>query len=219
MPSTSIFQIYKSLFQHYGEQNWWPAETPFEVMLGAILTQNTSWRNVEKAIENLKAAAALDANTLLRTRTEILVQWLRPVGYFNVKAARLKNFCHWYTAQGSYERLNKLDTHKLRDELLSINGVGPETADDMLLYAFRRPVFVIDAYTRRLFARLGYLEGDVSYEAMRTWFEKKLSHVENKEQVFNEYHALIVQHAKYHCKKNPACAGCCLGKICKARID
>jgi endonuclease-3 related protein len=219
MPSISVFQIYKFLLQHYGEQGWWPADTPFEVMVGAILTQNTSWRNVEKAIENLKAASALDANTLLQMQTETLAQWLRPVGYYNVKAARLKNFCHWYIAQGGYRQLKNLDTPDLRDELLSINGVGPETADDMLLYAFQCPVFVIDAYTRRLFERLGYMEQDVGYENLRIWFETKLNRIDKKVQVFNEYHALIVHHAKHHCKKNPVCTGCCLGEICKARID
>jgi endonuclease-3 related protein len=215
----SVFQIYKSLLQHYGEQNWWPAETPFEVMVGAILTQNTSWRNVEKAIDNLKDASALDAGTLSKTSRQTLAGWLRPVGYFNVKALRLQNFCHWYIAQGGFIKLKKQDTHNLRHALLSVNGVGPETADDMLLYAFQRPVFVIDAYTRRLFQRLGYVDQDSGYEKLRTWFEKKLHRVENKVQIFNEYHALIVHHAKYYCKKNPACAACCLKKNCKARID
>lgn len=207
------------LYRHYGQQNWWPADTPFEVMVGAILTQNTSWRNVEKAIGNLKVAAALEPGRLTKTRHQTLANWLRPVGYFNIKTHRLKNFCHWYIAQGGYDQLARYDTNNLRHALLSVNGVGPETADDILLYAFDRPVFVIDAYTRRLFQRLGYVDRDRGYESLRAWFENSLRRVNHRVQVFNEYHALIVQHAKYHCKKNPACAGCCLEKICKKKMD
>ena len=206
------YQIYKRLFKQYGPQHWWPADTAFEVMVGAILTQNTSWTNVEKAIVNLKKEKALNCNKIVAMQEQQLASLLKPVGYFNVKARRLKNFCHWYQ---NTQQPQKNDTEKLRKELLAINGVGPETADDMLLYAFHRPVFVIDAYTRRLFTRLGLIEGEPNYEELRQWFEKKLQRVDDKVRVFNEYHGLIVQHAKQHCTaRKPLCETCCLKRVC-----
>lgn len=181
-------------------------------MVGAILTQNTSWTNVEKAITNLNRNEALSCHKIIKMSDEKLAELLRPVGYFNVKARRLKNFCNWYQASNKPEQKN---TECLRKELLSINGVGPETADDMLLYAFDRPVFVIDAYTRRLFSRLELIEVKEGYEKLRLWFETKLKRVENKVALFNEYHALIVQHAKAHCRsKKPLCETCCLKVSC-----
>ncbi|MGD8784911.1 MAG: endonuclease III domain-containing protein [Thioalkalispiraceae bacterium] len=207
------YQIYQKLYKQHGQQNWWPADSPFEVMVGAILTQNTSWTNVEKAIENLKRENVLDCSRLLAMNNKKLASLLRPVGYFNVKAERLKNYCHWYLAFNKSKTV--LPTESLRKELLAINGIGPETADDILLYAFQRPVFVIDAYTRRLFSRLGMVEAATSYEELRLWFEKKLNRHKNKTELFNEYHALIVHHAKHHCRaKNPACAGCGLKNNC-----
>jgi len=217
MPLPTIYQIFKKLLSRYGEQNWWPGDSSFEVMVGAILTQNTSWTNVEKAIENLKDASVLSANKLVHTPHELLAEWLRPVGYFNVKATRLRNFCQWFIDCGELQILQKQDTRLLRENLLSVNGIGPETADDILLYAFERPVFVIDAYTRRLFQRLGYFDEQHSYEELRFWFEKKLVRVESKVQVFNEYHALIVHHAKYFCKTKPECVSCCLRKVCQSK--
>lgn len=214
MPQLSVYQIYKKLFRHYGPQNWWPGETPFEIMVGAVLTQNTSWTNVEKAIANLKREKMLRPDRLLTCSHKRLAALLVPVGYFNVKATRLKNFCHWYKQKGGLRKLAKEDTKLLRSELLSVNGIGPETADDMLLYAFDRPVFVIDAYTRRLFTRLGQIQEDVSYEQLRLWFEKKLNRVNDRLAVFNEYHALIVHHAKYVCRVRPLCETCCLQRNC-----
>ena len=206
------YQIFQRLFKQYGPQYWWPADKPFEVMVGAILTQNTSWTNVEKAIANLKQAKALTCSKMIKMSDEQLALSLKPAGYFNVKARRLKNFCHWYHACNKPENMT---TKSLRQELLSINGVGPETADDMLLYAFNRPVFVIDAYTHRLFSRLGLVKDEPGYEELRLWFETKLNRVENKVEVFNEYHALIVHHAKQHCRaRKPICETCCLGKVC-----
>jgi endonuclease-3 related protein len=205
-------QVFQHLFKEYGPQHWWPGDTPFEVMVGAILTQNTAWTNVERAIANLKANRALSPEGILAAPEKELAEWLRPSGYFNIKAKRLRNFCRWYMDVGQYKELATWDTHTLRRALLSVNGVGPETADDMMLYAFERPVFVIDAYTRRLFQRLGLIAGGETYEQLRTVFEENLP---SDVPLFNEYHALIVQHAKDICKKRPQCDECLFGEKCR----
>ena len=210
----SLKQVYERLFKAYGPQHWWPGESPFEVMVGAVLTQNTAWTNVEKAIHNLKLYDALEPGAILAAPHEQLAQWLRPSGYFNIKAQRLKQYCDWYVKQGEYSSLSQLETHALRKALLTVKGVGPETADDILLYAFERPVFVIDAYTRRLFSRLGYVSGVEGYEELRHYFEKGLARNPEPVALFNEYHALIVIHAKDYCKKKPFCESCCLAKGC-----
>lgn len=207
----NLKQVFQRLFKEYGPQHWWPAKTPFEVMVGAVLTQNTAWINVERAIANLKANEALSPEAILAAPVDQLADWLRPSGYFNIKAKRLRNFCQWYVDIGQYEELATWDTHELRTALLSVNGVGHETADDMMLYAFERPVFVIDAYTRRLFQRLGLIAGTETYEQLRALFEKKLP---PEVPLFNEYHALIVQHAKDICKKRPLCEACLLRDKC-----
>jgi len=204
-------QVYQSLYHQYGPQYWWPADSPFEVMIGAVLTQNTAWINVERAIENLKKNNCLSPSRVLSVREKTLANWLRPSGYFNIKAKRLRNFCRWYVDAGEYDSLKWLTTRRLRKELLRVNGIGPETADDILLYAFARPVFVVDAYTRRLFSRLGLLDKNARYEHLRTNFEESLP---GKVNLFNEYHALIVIHAKEVCKKTPDCTSCCLSDSC-----
>lgn len=206
--------IYRRLLRHYGPQSWWPGETPFEVMVGAVLTQNTAWENVEKAIANLRANDALDPRAIVEVHPKRLASWLRPSGYFNVKAKRLRNFCRWYLAQGGEAELAALPTPELRRGLLHVSGVGPETADDILLYAFERPVFVIDAYTRRIFARLGVVEGGEDYEVLRALFEERLGRGRRNVGLFNEYHALIVRHAKQACRVRPHCAHCCLAAVC-----
>lgn len=210
-----FMQVFDSLYAAYGSQHWWPGETPFEIMVGAVLTQNTSWTNVEKGIDHLKSNQALDPEVIITTHHKRLASWLKPVGYFNVKAKRLKNYCQWYLQSGELKKLSRQDTLLLRENLLSVNGIGPETADDILLYAFERPVFVIDAYTKRLFSRLGYVGEEEKYEALRATFEKKLRKQNDKVRLFNEYHALIVHHAKYFCKTRPACEHCCLKKQCQ----
>ncbi|PKM42500.1 MAG: endonuclease [Gammaproteobacteria bacterium HGW-Gammaproteobacteria-1] len=210
----TLRQVYAALYRTYGPQHWWPGETPFEVMVGAVLTQNTAWSNVEKAIVNLKTHDALDPAVITHTPARTLAAWLKPSGYFNIKARRLKNFCAWYLAAGGLAALQRLDTATLRRELLRVNGVGPETADDILLYAFQRPVFVIDAYTRRLFSRLQLIDGEESYEVLRHYCEKGLGRATGKVALFNEYHALIVAHAKSVCRKTPLCAACCLRRRC-----
>jgi len=214
----SLKQVYERLFKAYGPQHWWPGESPFEVMVGAVLTQNTAWTNVEKAIHNLKLYDALDPGAILAAPHEQLAQWLRPSGYFNIKAQRLKQYCDWYVKQGEYSTLSQLETHALRKALLTVKGVGPETADDILLYAFERPVFVIDAYTRRIFSRMGYVHGEETYEELREFFERGLVRQREKVQLFNEYHALIVNHAKDYCKKKPVCESCCLKRQCEYSV-
>lgn len=216
--------VYHTLYRHYGPQHWWPADTSFEVMVGAVLTQNTSWTNVEKAIANLKQAGSLSAEAIVAAAPERLTSWLKPSGYFNIKARRLRHFCVWYMEQGGFNALSVMDTPTLRNSLLSISGVGPETADDILLYAFNRPVFVIDAYTRRLFSRLELIKGDEAYETLRALFETVLQtesgmasmdrQARDRTSLFSDFHALIVRHAKEICRKRPQCDRCCLGHGC-----
>ncbi len=182
-------------------------------MVGAILTQNTAWSNVEKAIANLRTHDKLNATAIAAVRKEQLADWLRPSGYFNVKAARLKHFCHWYNHAGGFSRLSKTATGELRQMLLPVHGIGRETADDILLYAFQRPVFVIDAYTRRLFTRLELFGGAEDYDTMRTAIESALG---PDVTLFNEYHALIVRHGKEICRVRPRCHDCLMLKCCPA---
>jgi len=212
-------QIHDRLLGHYGPQDWWPANSPFEVMVGAILTQNTAWTNVEKAIANLRRAKVLSAKAIANLPATDLAELIRPSGYFNIKAKRLQNFCRWYLEQGGLNALKKRDTAELRDALLSVNGVGPETADDMLVYAFERPVFVIDTYTRRLFSRIGLIAGDEGYETLRHQVEQAFARDKSRLKRFNELHALIVIHAKAHCRKQPACVGCPLSTDCQVGRD
>ncbi len=209
----TFLQVYNKLFKYYGPQHWWPGDTPFEVMVGAILTQNTAWTNAERAITNLKTNDCLTPTAILAAPQKDLARCLQPSGYFNVKAQRLRNYCQWYVAAGQITELEAWDTKTLRKQLLSVNGVGPETADDILLYAFERPVFVIDAYTRRLFSRLQLVDAEMGYEGLRSLFEDKLT---NDVALFNEYHALIVRHAKEVCKKRPSCEACCLSLTCSS---
>lgn len=203
--------VYARLFKHYGPQHWWPARTPFEVMVGAVLTQNAAWVNVERAIENLHDRRLLDPRRLLAAPQATLAACLRPSGYFNVKAKRLRAFCRWLLEAGGETRCRRLPTERLRAELLAVHGVGPETADDMLLYAFGRPVFVVDAYTRRIFLRLGLTDADAGYETLRSFFEQALP---RRAPLYNEYHALIVRLGKEVCRPNPRCAECCLAGWC-----
>lgn len=210
-----LLSIYQSLFDQHGPQHWWPGDTPFEIMVGAILTQNTAWVNVERAIANLRRAGSLTPAAIAAARPAQLAKWLRPSGYFNVKTKRLQAFCAWLLAEGGERALRRRPTARLRESLLAVHGIGPETADDMLLYAFDRPVFVIDAYTRRIFSRLGKIGGDEDYETLRAYFEKRLP---RSVPVFNEYHALIVAHAKHHCRVRANCTGCSLARRCPARV-
>jgi endonuclease-3 related protein len=207
----SLEQVFDRLFAAYGPQHWWPGDSPFEVMVGAVLTQNAAWINVERAIDNLKRAECLSLDGILALGESELAELIRPSGYFNVKAKRLHSLCRFLDHRGGIERLRSLATQELRRDLLAVHGVGPETADDILLYAFERPVFVVDAYTRRLFGRLVRLSGDESYEWIRSMFESELP---AEVSLFNEYHALIVRHAKRVCGGKPRCSECCLRAEC-----
>ncbi len=209
--SLSLQQVYDRLFAAYGPRHWWPGDSPFEIMIGAILTQNTAWTNVEKAMANLKARNKLAPQAIIAARKDHLARWIRPSGYFNSKAQRLKAFCQWYVEQGEWEGLAQLETDALRNALLAVHGIGPETADDILLYAFERPVFVIDAYTRRIFSRLDLVDGGKGYEELRIFFEDQLV---TNHQLFNEYHALIVEHGKEVCRTRPRCDTCVLRAHC-----
>ncbi|MDE0286855.1 MAG: endonuclease [Gammaproteobacteria bacterium] len=200
-----LIALYERLYNAYGPQHWWPAESPFEVIVGAVLTQNTSWKNVEKAITRLQATGNLDLDRIAALAQDELAELIRSSGFFNVKAKRLKNLCGWLKSQGGLDALTKWDTGRLRQSLLSINGIGPETADDILLYAFQRPVFVIDTYTRRLLKKLGLVEGAEDYEILRQMFEACLP---RDHRFYNEYHALIVRHAKEKCARDNQCRHC-----------
>jgi len=193
----------------FGPQGWWPAKTPFEMMVGAILTQNAAWKNVERAIANLEAAGALRPARLLALRRPRLEKLLRPSGYFRVKAARLVSFCRWLDerAGGSIAKLAEAPMDRLRAELLSVHGVGPETADSILLYGLGRPVFVVDAYTRRVLTRHGLARDSEPYDSIRLRFERAIRG-RNRARRMNELHAQIVELAKRHCRTRPRCEGC-----------
>ncbi len=199
--------MYKILLDAFGSQNWWPADTPFEVCVGAILTQNTSWKNVEKAITNLKKGRLLTASAIRRVRRDRLARAIRSSGYYNQKAGRLKAFARWFDCRlrNCFKNARGLPTSRLRDELLSIPGIGPETADSILLYAFGRPTFVVDAYTRRLVERHRMLPEGASYDEIKALFE---SNLKKSPRLFNEFHALIVRLGKTHCKKTADCEKC-----------
>ncbi len=186
----SLLKIYDNLATAYGPQNWWPARTRTEMIIGAVLTQNTAWSNVEKALSSLRKNSALNFQTLEQTPTGQLAEWIRRAGTFNQKAGYLKNITALLMEHGGIDRLFRLDTPALRKLLLSVKGIGPETADCILLYAAKRPVFVVDAYTRRLLMHFGYKkESGGSYNRIASLFTRALP---ADVQLFNEYHALIV---------------------------
>lgn len=207
----TLTHIYDVLFEAYGPQHWWPGDTPFEIAVGAILTQNTNWSNVEKAIRRIRDAKALDAHTLQSLPPEQLEELIRPAGYYRIKTKRLKNFLAWLmdAAEGQPENLAPRNTSDLREELLAISGIGPETADSILLYALNRPVFVVDTYTARLCARHGLIEAPFDYHELQDLFQSNLP---QDVPLFNEYHALIVQIGKNFCKPRPKCDACPLNK-------
>lgn len=209
----TLLDIFDRLLRQFGPLSWWPAETPFEVCVGAILTQNTAWSNVEKAISALKDAALLNAEAMHRVEAAHLAELIRPSGYFNVKSQRIKEFVAWLHDRydGSLERMFAGDWRQVRDELLQVRGIGPETCDSILLYAGHKPTFVVDAYTRRLFHRLGLLPPDAGYEQIRLLFMGSLA---GDPALFNEYHALIVEQCKRFCRTRPLCAGCPLAACC-----
>ncbi len=202
-----IKKAYSILYNTFGPQHWWPAETPFEVMVGAILTQNTNWTNVRRAIDNLKTEGLLEPVPLSEVEVSRLAELIRPAGYFNVKAKRLKAFMDYVRQRwgNNPEAMKGADTDELRRELLQIHGIGPETADSILLYALGRPVFVVDAYTRRVLQRHGIINEKAGYNDIQALFEGCLP---EDESLFNEYHALLVALGKRHCRARPQCRGC-----------
>ena len=206
--------IYKRLYECYGPQHWWPAEEPFEVMVGAILTQSAAWANVEKAIINLKMAGMLKPAALRAISAEELAVLIHACGYFNMKTRKLKALADWLGEQFSdrLEKMRCIDTDSLRGSLLEVHGVGEETADSILLYACDKPVFVIDAYTRRIVDRLGLRIKGTKYSDYQSYFVNNLP---LDTRLFNEYHALLVALGKNHCCKVPVCKGCCLRETCK----
>ncbi len=208
----SIAEVYDKLKLHYPPQRWWPGESQFEVMVGAVLTQNTAWRNVEKALDGLRSAGCLSLERIHQLLAADLALLIRPAGYYNLKARRLHNLCHFLLANGGVDVLGEWPTEQLRRGLLGINGVGPETADDILLYAFRREVFVVDTYTQRLFSRIGITAGRHDYEALRRRVEREIS---GGAPEFAQFHALIVEHAKMICRKSPLCNECPLQLECR----
>jgi len=207
MISERLTKIYQLLFDCFGPQNWWPGETQFEIITGAILTQNTNWANVEKAIANLKSADLLSPEKLHQLDLLSLAGLIRPAGYYNIKAKRLKNFVGWLHRKydGQLIQLENLNTDRLRAELLDIKGIGPETADSILLYAFGRPIFVVDAYTARIAVRHGLIEPDADYEQLQELFQSNLP---QDVTLFNEYHALLVRAGKDYCRPQARCTGC-----------
>lgn len=203
-----IISFYGKLYRHFGPQHWWPAKTHFEVMVGAILTQNTSWLNVEKAISNLKKQKLLEPHKLYKLPPRKLAMLLRPAGYYNVKAKRLRNFLKFLIEnyKGSTRKMSLEDCGTLRQKLLSVNGIGPETADSILLYALDKPVFVIDAYTKRILSRHLLASRSLDYGQLQGLFMK---HLPKKTRIFNEYHALLVRLGKEFClKSKPKCQAC-----------
>lgn len=205
--SQRIRNFYSLLHDRYGPQDWWPAETRLECATGAILTQNTSWKNVEKAIAALRENSMLSAEKLRSVSHEQLAVLIRPCGYHNLKARRLKNFIDFLFAGygGEMENMLAEDTEKLREKLLSVNGIGEETADSILLYALGKPVFVVDNYSRRILRRHRLIPERASYAKIQELFVQSLP---ADAEVFGEYHALIVKTGKLHCTKTPRCEGC-----------
>ena len=226
----SMNRLYRILLENYGNQGWWPLinnatliseysgrkpvkENEYlEIFIGAILTQNISWKNVEKAIIRLKVNNALSVDSLVNIEDEELAGLIKPTGYYNQKAKKIKNFLQWFMSYDySFKKIKAIEPDKLRNELLSIKGIGPETADSILLYAFSINIFVVDAYTMRLLKRIGILSGKENYHEIQEIFHKKFN---GKTIEYNEYHALIVAHCKNACMKTPKCHDCCLKRNC-----
>ena len=209
-----LIEIYDLLYDRYGSQHWWPGETRDEIIIGAIITQNTNWKNVEKAIRNLKINNLIILENLAKADVRKIAQSIRSSGYYNQKALRLQEIAQHLLKNG-LESFCTLTTDEMRPELLGLKGIGPETADSILLYAFEKSVFVIDAYTKRIFQRLGFFSENISYDEAQNFFMDNLL---KNEELYNEFHALLVRHAKEYCQKNPHCLKCVLLKRCKYYI-
>jgi endonuclease-3 related protein len=218
-------QVFDLLWERFGPQGWWPGDSPLEIVVGAILTQNTNWKNVERAIDNLRDAGLLEWTALCTLPVEELGEIIRPAGYFRVKAQRLHNLVRHVTQAGfeSLEEFLRLPTQELREQLVSIKGIGPETADSIVLYAAERPVFVVDTYTARILKRHNWIEAEADYHALQERFHDELP---PQQALYNEFHALIVKTGKDYCRPRPQCDGCPLesllpagGPTCRTEIE
>jgi endonuclease-3 related protein len=200
-------QLFERLYEAFGPQSWWPAHSAFEVMVGAILVQNTAWKNVERAIDNLRTAGALHPHALRNIPQTELEQLVKPSGYYRIKAARLRHFVDFLFSRfdGSLSRMFSTEMEQLRRELLQVHGIGPETADSILLYAGNMPVFVVDSYTRRVLARHGWIGFDAPYHQVQDYFAAQL---DQDAELYNEYHALLVRVGHLHCRRLPRCESC-----------
>ena len=211
--TTTLRDVYQRLFDTFGPQHWWPGESPVEIMVGAVLTQNTNWRNVEKAIENLRQAELLDVLALHDVPLEELEELIRPAGYFRIKARRLHNLLELIVDgyDGSLDAMFRTGLPSLREQLLGVSGIGPETADSILLYAGGLPIFVVDAYTHRVLARHGWIGSDADYGEIQDYFQ---SYLPDDAALYNEYHALLVHLGKHYCRKSkPQCDNCPLAEF------
>jgi len=206
-PDDSLLAIYETLNAHFGDLRWWPGDSPFEIIIGAILTQNTAWRNVEAAISKLKSNGYLYPEGIFSINEEILADLIRPAGYYNVKTRRLKSFIRFLyeNYNGSLSEMLAEDLWCLREKLLTVKGIGEETADSILLYAGNKPIFVIDAYTRRILRRHDIIREDATYAEIQKMF---MTNLPQSVPLYNQYHALLVNTGKYFCTKNPRCDKC-----------
>ena len=217
-----IQKIFQLLYNRFGAQHWWPAKTKFEVMIGAILTQQASWKNVEKAINNLRKGGYLSPFSIYKMPVEQLKQIIKPVGFYNMKAKRLKEFTNYFIEKynGNISYMKRFETEKLREELLALNGIGKETADSILLYALDKETFVVDAYTIRMLNRLG-ISDSKDYEEIKKLFESSLKKYKfdgySTIDIFKEMHALIVELGKQYCRKTAYCTDCPLSEICEKK--
>jgi endonuclease-3 related protein len=203
--------IYRKLHQSFGSRRWWPGENAFEVMVGAILTQNTNWRNVEKAIQQMKKRGVLSLQEIRRLKKSQLATLVRSSGYYRIKAERLKAFVNFlFENYGNIKTMRKEELEPLREKLLRVKGIGPETADSILLYGLKKPIFVVDAYTKRILSRHGIVSEKADYEEIQNLF---MQHLPRDEKLFNEYHALLVHVGKTFCKKVPRCDICPLSSL------
>ncbi len=223
---TTFDWIYKVLLKNYRQQGWWPInneykkrqrltnDEKFEIIIGAILTQNTAWSNVEKALNEVRKNNCLSIKAILETRQEILAQYIKSSGYNNQKAERLKIVAQ-FLLQHPINELLAMKIEKLRTLLLSVNGIGQETADSIILYAFNKPIFVIDAYTKRIFLRVGLCRRNVTYDELQKQITKS---IEKDTGIYNEYHALLVEHGKRYCRTKPLCGVCVINNVCEKKI-
>ena len=211
-PMPPLSEVYDRLLAAFGPQHWWPGQTPFEVMVGAILVQNTAWKNVDKAIDNLREESLLDPRSLYRLRAEELQELIRPAGYYRLKAGRLQNLLQLIVEEydADVDQLLAEDATTLREKLLAVKGIGPETADSIVLYAAEKPKFVVDTYTHRILARHGWIDHAAGYYEMQELFEFSLP---QDMAMYNEYHALLVAVGKQYCRKQPKCDTCPLGDL------